>query len=209
MPLKKGKSQKTVSANIRTLVDDYSKSGRIGTSKPANKKAAVKQAVAIALSTAGKSKPKKFAEGGPTALPSKRIAKPTTTGGQWTRDPDTYAVPDNETASIMHLISGKDPRNSGERAIARNLGMAFKKGGKVKRYAEGGEVEDQQAKADAKAQAERMREIELASATNLPPEVRPKYAPFKRTVPQTKFYVEEEQPTKAMKRGGKVISRRK
>lgn len=64
MPLKKGKSQKTVSANIRTLVDDYSKSGRIGTSKPANKKAAVKQAVAIALSTAGKSKPKKFATGG-------------------------------------------------------------------------------------------------------------------------------------------------
>lgn len=62
MPLKKGKSQKTVSANIRTLVDDYSKSGRIGTSKPANKKAAVKQAVAIALRQAGK--PKKFAEGG-------------------------------------------------------------------------------------------------------------------------------------------------
>ncbi len=64
MPLKKGKSQKTVSANIRTLVDDYSKSGRIGASKPATKKAAVKQAVAIALSTAGKSKPKKFAAGG-------------------------------------------------------------------------------------------------------------------------------------------------
>lgn len=62
MPLKKGKSQKTVSANVRTLVDDYSKSGRIGTSKPANKKAAVKQAVAIALRQAGK--PKKFAEGG-------------------------------------------------------------------------------------------------------------------------------------------------
>lgn len=64
MPLKKGKSQKTVSANIQTLVDDYQKSGRIGTSKPANKKAAVKQAVAIALSTAGRARPKKYAEGG-------------------------------------------------------------------------------------------------------------------------------------------------
>ncbi len=55
MPLKKGKSQQAISANIQTLVDDYQKSGRIGTSKPANKKAAVKQAVAIALTTAGKS----------------------------------------------------------------------------------------------------------------------------------------------------------
>jgi hypothetical protein len=62
MPLKKGSSQKTVSANIRTLVEDYTKSGRIGTSKPANKKAAVKQAVAISLRQAGK--PKKYATGG-------------------------------------------------------------------------------------------------------------------------------------------------
>jgi hypothetical protein len=55
MPLKKGSSQKVVSANIQTLVDDYQKSGRIGTSKPASKAAAVKQAAAIALSAAGKS----------------------------------------------------------------------------------------------------------------------------------------------------------
>lgn len=56
MPLKKGSSQKVVSANIQTLVDDYQKSGRIGTSKPSSKAAAVKQATAIALSAAGKSK---------------------------------------------------------------------------------------------------------------------------------------------------------
>ena len=64
MPLTKGKSNKAVSKNIQTLVDDYQKSGRIGTSKPANKKAAVKQATAIALQTAGRTKPKKFAAGG-------------------------------------------------------------------------------------------------------------------------------------------------
>ena len=67
MPLAKGKSNKAVSKNIQTLVDDYQKSGRIGTSKPANKKAAVKQATAIALQKAGRSKPKKFAAGGSTS----------------------------------------------------------------------------------------------------------------------------------------------
>jgi len=62
MPLKKGSSQKTISGNISEMVGKYKKSGSIGTSKPKSKKAAVKQAVAIALSTAGKSK--KMAKGG-------------------------------------------------------------------------------------------------------------------------------------------------
>ncbi len=62
MPLKKGSSQKTISGNISEMVGKYKKSGSIGTSKPKSKKAAVKQAVAIALTTAGKSK--KMAKGG-------------------------------------------------------------------------------------------------------------------------------------------------
>lgn len=56
MPLSKGKSNKAVSKNIQTMVDDYQRSGKIGSSKPASKAAAIKQATAIALSKAGRSK---------------------------------------------------------------------------------------------------------------------------------------------------------
>lgn len=56
MPLKSGKSNKAIGANIQTLVDDFQRSGKIGTSKPKNKAAAIKQATAIAYSKAGRSK---------------------------------------------------------------------------------------------------------------------------------------------------------
>jgi hypothetical protein len=56
MPLKTGKSQKTIQKNVSELIHTYKKTGKIGSSKPKGKKAAQKQAVAIALSKAGKSK---------------------------------------------------------------------------------------------------------------------------------------------------------
>ena len=56
MPLRKGSSQSTVSNNIKTLVDDWKKDGAIGTSHPSTKKKAIKQAVAISLAKAGKSR---------------------------------------------------------------------------------------------------------------------------------------------------------
>ncbi len=56
MPLKKGSSQSVVSSNIRTLVDDWKEDGSIGASHPSTKKKAIKQAVAIALAKAGKSR---------------------------------------------------------------------------------------------------------------------------------------------------------
>lgn len=59
MPLKKGRSKKTVSKNISELVRSFKKSGKIGTSKPKSKAKAIKQAVAIALSKAGKSRKRK------------------------------------------------------------------------------------------------------------------------------------------------------
>lgn len=68
MPLKKGLSRKTISSNIIEMITVYKKKGKIGASTPKNKPAAVKQAVAIALSTAGKSdrpsKPKEAKKGG-------------------------------------------------------------------------------------------------------------------------------------------------
>jgi len=56
MPLKKGSGQKTISRNIGELVGAYKEKGRIGTSKPKSKGAAVKQAAAIAYAKAGKSR---------------------------------------------------------------------------------------------------------------------------------------------------------
>ena len=56
MPLKKGTSNKTISSNIKKEMSKYKKTGKIGTSRPKSAKAAQKQAVAIALQTAGKSK---------------------------------------------------------------------------------------------------------------------------------------------------------
>jgi hypothetical protein len=56
MPLKKGSSQKTISRNIGELVGAYKEKGRIGTSKPKSKAAAVKQAAAIAYAKAGKTR---------------------------------------------------------------------------------------------------------------------------------------------------------
>lgn len=62
MPMKKGKSKKVISENISEAMQSYEKKGSIGTSRPKSKAAANKQAVAIALSEAGKSR--KMNEGG-------------------------------------------------------------------------------------------------------------------------------------------------
>ncbi len=73
MPLKKGSSQKTISGNIGEMVRKYKKTGEIGASKPASKGKAVKQAVAIALSTAGKSK--KMSKGGSVQGPFMEVLR--------------------------------------------------------------------------------------------------------------------------------------
>lgn len=76
MPLKKGSSQKTISGNIGEMVRKYKETGSIGTSKPKSKGKAVKQAVAIALSTAGKSnKPKGMKKGGKVQGPVMEVLR--------------------------------------------------------------------------------------------------------------------------------------
>jgi hypothetical protein len=62
MPLSRGSSSKTISSNISEMMGSFKKTGKLGTSKPASKKKAQKQAVAIALNKAGKTK--KMATGG-------------------------------------------------------------------------------------------------------------------------------------------------
>jgi len=56
MPLKQGKTQKVISGNIGEMIKKYKETGAIGTSRPKNKGAAIKQAAAIAYSAAGKTR---------------------------------------------------------------------------------------------------------------------------------------------------------
>ena len=58
MPLKSGSSKKVIGKNISELVETFKKKGKIGDSKPKSKKAAVKQAAAVAYAKAGKTKVK-------------------------------------------------------------------------------------------------------------------------------------------------------
>lgn len=60
MPLKNGKSKKTINANIAELIDTYKESGKIGNTTPKNMKHAQKIAAAIAYSKAKKHKKKQF-----------------------------------------------------------------------------------------------------------------------------------------------------
>ena len=55
MPLVSGSTQSVISRNISELDKKYRRTGRIGTSRPANAKKAHAQEVAIALDRAGKS----------------------------------------------------------------------------------------------------------------------------------------------------------
>lgn len=54
MPLKSGKSKATISNNIAEMIRAYKKSGKIGNTKPKNKKHAAKIAAAAAYSKARK-----------------------------------------------------------------------------------------------------------------------------------------------------------
>jgi len=57
MPLKRGKSDKVVSENIKELMHEYKRGdGKIGNNRPANATQAQKMAIAIALRKAGKSR---------------------------------------------------------------------------------------------------------------------------------------------------------
>ncbi len=58
MPLMKGSGKKTISTNIGEMVSKFKRTGKLGTSRPSSKRAAMKQAAAAAYASARKSKRK-------------------------------------------------------------------------------------------------------------------------------------------------------
>ena len=59
MPLKKGSSNKVVSQNVRKVMREWEQGGTLGNSpRPKSRQAALKQAVAASLSSAGRSRKK-------------------------------------------------------------------------------------------------------------------------------------------------------
>lgn len=56
MPLKSGRTRAAISHNIKEMIASWKQHGRIDNSHPRTKKKALKQAIAISLKKAGKSK---------------------------------------------------------------------------------------------------------------------------------------------------------
>lgn len=114
MPLKKGTSRSAVSGNVKTLMHDYEKKGAIGKSKPASKKKAQKQAVAIALSKARESGAK---------IPKKKSSRSQSTG----------ATKSKTAGSTKSAKSGKSTArksNSSKSTAAKSTSGTTRKSGK-------------------------------------------------------------------------------
>ena len=195
MPLVKGKSNKAVGKNIQTLVDDFQKSGRIGTSKPANKAAAVKQATAIALRTAGRQKPVAKKAGGKVAKYS---------NGGYVNEPTNYSVGNDPQGRPINSVPSNPEvrRRVEEERIRREMAQGA---------AGSGSSEQQQRQAEEREQAR------FSPAANMPGAGDPQYQTFRRTRPNVRFYPEEYDVSQnrvprrpvEMKKGGKVSVKKK
>jgi hypothetical protein len=191
MPLVKGKSNKAVGKNIQTLVDDFQKSGRIGTSKPANKAAAVKQATAIALRTAGRQKPVAKKAGGKVAKYS---------NGGYVNEPTNYSVGNDPQGRPINYV--QQLLEEEKERIRREM----------TRGAAGSGSSEQQER-----QAEEREQARFSPAANMPGAGDPQYQTYRRTRPNVRFYPEEYDVSQnrvprrpvEMKKGGKVSVKKK
>jgi hypothetical protein len=80
MPLKKGKSQKTISANIREMIDTWKQTGKIGNTRPRSMAQAIRIASAAAYDKAGKST--KTTTTRRTTMARRRVGRPRKSSGR-------------------------------------------------------------------------------------------------------------------------------
>lgn len=73
MPLRKGKSQKIISSNIREMIDSWKETGKIGNTKPKSMAQAIRIASAAAYTTARKPQKKALRR---TTMAKRRVGRP-------------------------------------------------------------------------------------------------------------------------------------
>ena len=131
MPLKKGSSDKTISGNIRSEMHSYDRKGSIGNSKPASRKKAQKQAIAIALNKARES------GGGPpkkrSSAKSKSPAAKKTIGAKRTAAKKTTGVKRTAARKTPGATRTAAKKATGARRPAAKTSTSAKRGSAAKK----------------------------------------------------------------------------